>query len=122
MANHHSLKAWTEAHAVVIGVLEASREHWKPWASAAFGQLQRSSLSVQLNIAEGWAFPNSPTCTRHLSIAHGSAMETADLVDLLIETRVVSGRLADELKFHSDLSIKLLIGLLKKRRPLTVPS
>ncbi len=33
----------------------AARSHWKPHASALFDQLQRAALSVQCNIAEGYA-------------------------------------------------------------------
>jgi len=45
-------------------------------------------------------------------------METADLIDALIGTRIIEGELAVKLKGHSNMSIRLLVGLLKKRRPL----
>ena len=47
-------------------------------------RVQRSSLSVQLNIAEGYAFfSDSATWRKHLRIAYGSAVETDDLLDLM---------------------------------------
>jgi len=119
MPDHKSLEAWQEARAVVIGVLEVSRDHWQPWAGAMFGQLQRSSLSVQLNIAEGWSFSQTPTCARHLGIAYGSAIETADLIELLIDTGIVPLKQGSDLVSHSLRCRRLLVGLLKRRRPLS---
>ena len=102
---------------VVRGILRASRHHWQPWGSAVFSQVQRSSLSVQLNIAEGWSFGNSPTCTRHLSIAFGSSVETIDLIELMIDEGIVPQSGGEKLRSHALRSHRLLIGLLKQRRP-----
>ena len=65
------------------------RTNWKPYAAALFSQLQRASLSVQLNIAEGYAYADSPCFTRHLSIAYGSAVETGDLLEIALEAKVL---------------------------------
>src|SRR5262245_33857989 len=92
MPDHRSLEAWKEARIVTLGVLSASRDHWQPWASAIFEQLQRASLSVQLNIAEGWSFGQTPTCARHLGIAYGSAIESGDLINLLAEVEIIPRR------------------------------
>ena len=119
MAKHHSPGAWQESREVVIAVLEAGKKHWKPWASAVFDQIQRASLSAQLNIAEGWAFGLSPTCTRHLAIAYGSAVETADLIALMIDAQIVPAELGERLRLHSERSQALLVGLMKQRRPRT---
>jgi four helix bundle protein len=82
MRDHTSLRAWQEAHAVSIGVIRLAKEFWKPYAAGLFTQLQRASLSVQLNVAEGYTFGNSPSFTRHLGIAYGSAVETGELLQL----------------------------------------
>lgn len=89
MLDHTSLRAWQEAHAVSLGVIRLGKEFWKPYAAALFGQLQRSSLSVELNIAEGYSFGNTPTYTRHLGVAYGSAVETVELLRLGIESGVL---------------------------------
>ncbi|HZE76512.1 MAG TPA: four helix bundle protein, partial [Gemmatimonadales bacterium] len=89
MRDHRSLKAWQEAHAVALAVIEMARTAWKPCASALFFQLQKASLSVQLNISEGYTFGDSPTFTRHLGIAYGSAVETAELLRLLAEAGIL---------------------------------
>jgi four helix bundle protein len=86
---------------VVLGVVELARTSWKPYASALFAQLQRASLSVQLNIAEGYSFGESPSFRRYLSIAYGSAVETGELNHLLNRNRR---------------SQRLILGMLKRRK------
>jgi four helix bundle protein len=116
MRDHRGLRCWQEARHVSLQVLRLSRQHWCPQASAAFMQLQRASLSVQLNIAEGYTFGDSPSFTRHLAIAFGSAVETIELIELLADAEVIERQLASDLLRHSLSSRNMLIGLLKQRR------
>ena len=87
--DHTSLLAWQEAHATSLAVIRLCQTAWKPYASALFGQLQRASLSVQLNISEGYTFGRSPTFTRHLGIAYGSAVGTGEILSLLTEVGII---------------------------------
>lgn len=100
-----------------LAVFEASKHHWRPWASAIFAQLQRAALSVQLNIAEGASFGRSPTYTRHLGIAYGSAVETIELVELVIDAEAIPRQVGEELLGRAKQSQRLLVGLLKRHRP-----
>jgi hypothetical protein len=59
----------------------------------------RSSLSVQLNIAEGYA------------IAHGSAVETTEICGLLVDTGIVASEEARELLTLLRRSRELCWGL-----------
>ena len=74
----------------VLILVRLSRERWRPWAAALFSQVLRSSLSVQLNIAEGYAFGHVPARVRHYRVAYGSAAETSEICDLLIEAGIVN--------------------------------
>jgi four helix bundle protein len=118
MQTHRTLEAWKEARQVAGFIIRAAREHWRPWASALFGQVLRSSLSVQLNIAEGATFGRSATYARHLGIAYGSAVETGELVEHLVEAGVLPPALGRELTRRSSRSQRLLLGLLKRHRPI----
>ena len=100
-------------------VIQAARSHWQPWASALFAQVLRASLSVQLNIAEGAAFGPSPTYTRHLAIAYGSAVESRELIEHLIDADTLPRPLGDELLKHAARTQSLLLGLLKRHRPIS---
>jgi len=91
-----------------------ARSRWKPYASALFSQLQRASLSVQLNIAEGYAFGESPTYTQHLKIAYGSAVETGELLEIALDTNVVPADKATVLLTRNRRSQRLLLGLLRR--------
>ena len=116
MRDHRSLEAWQEARLVVLGTIQLSRVNWKPYAAALVGQLQRASLSVQLNIAEGYAYANSPSFTRHLAIAYGSAVETGELLEVALDAHVISAEVVRPLLARNQRSQRLLLGLLKWRR------
>jgi four helix bundle protein len=115
MRDHKSLKAWQEARVVALGVVEISRDHWRPWASVLFAQVQRSALSVQLNISEGYAYGDSPTFTHFLQIAYGSALETGDALDGLVDSGALTPDIAAPLQRANLASRMLLLGLLKRR-------
>lgn len=118
MRDHRSLAVWQEARAVCLRVIEASKRHWHPWASALFAQLQRSALSVQLNLAEGASFGPSPTYTRHLGIAYGSAVETIELIELLLDAEAIPPDAGRHMLTKAKHTQQLLIGLLKRHRPM----
>ena len=118
MRDHTSLKAWQEAHAVALCVIGLARTAWKPYASAIFYQLQRASLSVQLNLSEGYTFGNSRTFTRHLAVAYGSAVETAELLRLLGEAEILDPEALVEVQKRNAQCQRLIMGLLKHRRTL----
>ena len=116
MRDHRSLHAWQEARAVVLGTLEVARTSRKPYASALFSQIQRASLSVQLNIAEGYAYADSPSFTRHLVIAYGSAVETGELLEIALDADIMPAEVGRRLLTQNQRSQRLLLGLVKSRR------
>jgi four helix bundle protein len=122
MISHKSLLAWQEAECVSSTVLDISRLHWKPYAQAVFSQLQRASLSAQINIAEGYAYTNSPTFTRHLAISYGSSIETGELLELLAKKRIIPTDEIDQVLGHCGNSQKLILGLLKRTRGMNTPT
>jgi four helix bundle protein len=69
----------------VIDVHRMAGRIWHPSLAAIIEQLRRSTLSVQLNVAEGQALGSGRQFARHLTIAYGSAVESVELLDLLRE-------------------------------------
>lgn len=114
MRDHKSLPARQRAHAVALAVLHACRRYWRPDASAVFSQLQRASLSVQLNIAEGHALKTRSRFRNHLTIGYGSAVETVELLELALEAGLVPRRVGESVLATSIETRKLLLGLLRK--------
>ena len=116
MRDHRSLVAWSEARRVTTIALGVSRTQWKPWAAWVFRQLQRSALSIQLNIAEGHALGDRGRFANHLAIAYGSATETTELFQVGLEENIFEEDVALEGIAHSRSCERLLLGLLKKYR------
>jgi four helix bundle protein len=116
MRDHRSLEAWQEANAVTKGVIRLSMVYWKAYGGAIFSQLQRASLSVQLNIAEGYSYGNSPSFTRFLGVAYGSAVETVELLELAVESDLIPDDEISPLLTHARSARNLLLGLLRNRR------
>jgi four helix bundle protein len=114
--DHRSLEAWKQARIVSLAVLDASREHWKPYAAAVFAQLQRSALSVQLNIAEGYALGSRKSFANHLRIAYGSAVEARDLLDIVADKAIIPEALVREAIENNVRCQRLLVGLIKRYR------
>ena len=115
---HRSLKAWIEAKEVSRAAYRAAKRYWTAPAAAIFAQLQRSALSIQLNIAEGFALGDYGRFGNHLAIAYGSAVETDDLLDLALEEGIIPQEFGMEALTHCQNAERLLLGLLKRYRPL----
>ncbi len=116
MRDHKSLEAWQEANAVVKEVIKLSKTYWKASGSAVFMQLQPASLSVQLNIAEGYAYGDGPSFTRFLGVAYGSAVETIELLKLAVDSELIPDDQVEALLTHARSARNLLLGLLRNRR------
>ncbi len=118
MRDHRTLEAWKEARIVTLLVLKHTREHWRPWSSALHHQLQRSSLSVQLNIAEGYSYGLSRSYVRFLGIAFGSIVETIEVVELMKDAGALPADAADIILARAVRCRRLLVGILKQVRPI----
>ncbi len=112
MRDHTSLIAWQEAKAVSRATLRLGETAWRPHLRAVFDQLQRSSLSVQLNIAEGYALRNLGSVRRHLVIAYGSSVETGELLEHVRDAAVCSKEEIEEIRRRCARSQRLLLGLI----------
>lgn len=91
--------------------------HWVPSAGPALTQLQRSALSVQLNIAEGHALGSMPAFRRHLRIAYGSAVEASELLGLLRELKLAPPDSLEELIVENRRCQQLVLALLHSLTP-----
>jgi len=73
-------------------------------------QLERASLSVVLNLAEGAGRRSRRDKARFYTIARGSAMETLAMIDVLVARRIAQ---ADAAKPAEDLGIRVVQMLTK---------
>jgi four helix bundle protein len=110
MRDHRSLVAWQVARALVSQVMAITREHYHPRVSTIFSQMQSASLSVQLNIAEGYARQSTRSFRHHLTIAYGSAVETAELLDLCMAENIVPESVVEPARQQCSRAQALIMG------------
>lgn len=114
MKGHKSLKAWQSAHEVVSLVYDTAFSAPHPRAYPIYDQLRGAALSVQLNIAEGYGLGSAAAFRRHLNIAYGSAMETADLLELILEKKLGPIGMSQNLLARTHRTQQLLLGLIHR--------
>ena len=116
MKDFRELKVWEKAHAVTIGIYEATATFPKQELYGLTSQLQRAAVSIATNIAEGCGKDGDLEFKRFLTIAMGSSSELeyllllahdlgyltdvkhAELSGQLIETRKMLNALIQKLK------------------------
>jgi four helix bundle protein len=98
---------------MVLVLLPAIRQVKYSYANPVFAQLQRAALSVQLNIAEGYALRTSKRFRNHLDIAYGSAVETAELLELCDDLFLLSRDITSSTLQRCRHCQQLLRGLIK---------
>ena len=116
MRDHRSLEAWQEARELSLFAIRSARLYWRPYAAALFGQLQRAALSIQLNIAEGYALGTAPSFANHLRIAYGSAVETGEILELASKEGLLPVDVGRPALIRCHRCERLLLGLLKRYR------
>jgi four helix bundle protein len=112
MFSHEKLHAYQQAIAFVAWtqpILESL-----PGRVSARDQLDRASTSVPLNLAEGNAKFSMPDRARFLQIAHGSAVECAACLDVLVARGLMTVPLAAEGKRLLEEVVRMLMGLLDR--------
>jgi four helix bundle protein len=112
MRDHKSLLAWQEANAVVRAVMLGTRRQRHPLVD----QLQRATLSVQLNVAEGYALKSSKRFRNHLDIAYASAVEAGDLLELCGEMELLPPDVSITALARCHRSQQLIRGLINRIR------
>jgi four helix bundle protein len=88
-----------------------------PKSMAVHGQLDRSSTSIPLNIAEGTGKFTAPDRCRYYDSARGTALECAASLDVLVAKRVLQPNEITEGKELLRPIVSMLVGLIKSVAP-----
>jgi four helix bundle protein len=70
------LLVWKRAHELALMIYKITETFPKHELFALINQVRRSVVSVEANIAEGYALGTAPNYLRHLNISIGSLAET----------------------------------------------
>ena len=112
--DHTSLIAWQRARAVARSVLSAARQNRTDWAAPTLAQLQRAAVSVQLNIAEGYARGQRRPFAYHLNVAYGSAVDTGELLELCRDERILPADVVAKILHDCRECQRMILGLLRR--------
>lgn len=85
-----------------------------PKTFAAHDQLDRASLSMLLNIAEGNGKTAVKDRCRFFEMARGSALECAAILDALGVKKLISGEQRRDGKLQLESVVAMLVGLLRR--------
>ncbi|MGE0453903.1 MAG: four helix bundle protein [Vicinamibacteria bacterium] len=89
----------------------------RPELGALRDQLDRASVSVVLNIAEGAGRTAPAEKARFFTIARGSATECSAACDLLLARRVISPEVHAGARDLLGRVVSMLVGLTRRRGP-----
>ncbi len=110
------LFVWQEGHKLVLEVYKVCKNLPDNEKFGLISQIQRASVSVTSNIAEGFGRRNQKEKVQFYYISHGSLTEVKNLVIIMRDLSFIS---IEQYKIISDLLSKtqaLLIGLIRKTK------
>ena len=111
---HQKLKAWQIAMTLVKDIYRLTREFPAKEQYGLITQMQRSSVSVPANIAEGAARKSSREFRRFLLVARGSLAEVETHLLIAEELAYTEHRRVREIRKNVDRLFGLLNGLIRK--------
>lgn len=76
------LIVWQRAHELTLMIYKASEKFPQHEMFGLTSQIRRSAVSVEANIAEGYALGTGPNYLRHLNISVGSLAETESHIEI----------------------------------------
>ena len=110
------LEVWQRAHALTLGVYEASRSFPGAKRFGLTSQLRRAASSIPTNIAEGKSRSGSKPFAAFVDIAAGSAAEVDYLLLLAHDLGYLSSAQLEALQSEAMRIRRMLGGLLTRLR------
>ena len=102
--------AWQKAKKMTIEIYRIFRTH-KDYGFR--DQIQRASVSIMNNIAEGFERKGNKEFKNFLFIAKGSCAEVRSMLHLAVDLTYISPTLEKDLVFETEEIAKLLSGFIK---------
>ncbi len=112
------LRAWQEAHALVLDVYSLTRNFPKDETFGLTSQMRRAAVSITSNIAEGFGRHGYRERVQFYYLAHGSLVELKNQIIVARDVGYIPSNRLHQLKTQADLAHKLLQGLITKTKSL----
>lgn len=84
------LIVWQRAHELTLMIYKTSEKFPQHEMFGLTSQIRRSAVSVDANIAEGYALGTGPNYLRHLNISVGSLAETESHIEIAHDLEYMS--------------------------------
>ena len=119
MSDYRKLLVWQRAYCLTLAVYRNTRRFPPSERFGLTSQLQRASVSVVANIAEGAGRGSEREFTRFLWIARGSLTETIAELSIARDLGYLDSEESESLLAAGNEVGRLLTGLLKARGAIT---
>lgn len=116
------LQVWQNSHSLVLSVYKLTNKFPKSEAFGLISQLQRASVSITSNIAEGFGRQGIKEKIQFYYLAQGSLTEVKNQLILSKDLNYISKKEFDVIMEILVTSHKLLQGLIKKSKTFLNPN
>ncbi len=110
------LIAWQKARTLVHMVYQQSTQEPLAMDHGLKSQLQRASVSVMSNIAEGFGYNSDRQFLRFLGISRASACEVQSLLYVALDSELIDPKSFDEIQNLSHRTITVIAALQRSLR------
>lgn len=110
------LKAWQEAHKLVIIIYKTTKNYPKEEFFGLVSQMRRASVSISSNIAEGFSRGSYKEKIKFYRIAQGSLTELQNQLLISKDIKYINKDKFDIIADQTIVVIKLINGLIKSSR------
>ena len=116
MQNYHLLPVWRKAHEIALAIDALTRRMPRRRHAGLVSQLQRASLSIPSNIAEGASRGSDKDFANFLQIAAASTTEVEYHLEFAADARIISRAEFEVRRAELEELRKMLTGFAKYLR------
>lgn len=110
------LRAWQEAHKLVLMIYDETKNFPKEEIFGLISQMRRCAVSITSNIAEGFSRQSYKEKTQFYSIAQGSLTELQNQLIIAKDVGFITNKKFQEIDGQTIVVHKIISGLIKKSK------
>lgn len=112
--SYNELSIWQKSVELVSEVYQVTATLPKQESYGLISQLNRASVSIPCNIAEGWGRESTKSYAAFLKISRGSVMELETLIHIGVRLNLIDKHQANSIRYKTIEMNKMLTSLIKK--------